>query len=593
MSKPKQIILNTILLVVVFLSFFLAQDPRLYFHIQQLGFTTDEFIRNEFLSYPRGITEYITLFLFQFCNYKFWGSLLFALLFLGIVHSLRNVLKSKNNESSILLVFVPVILMGINVVNLLYPLIFMVNLLLMLNLILVGKRMLNFKFNPVLSAVIVMLFLFPVYYLLGGSYFLAFIASCLMVTLFQSKRNKGAISIALILAGLLWPLVSAKYFFFITLEDAFFRIYPYVSDYELSGVDYFVVLSVPLVVLLHGLLDKFVSNRKTNPIITGIQYLFLIAILGVVLNVFDNQEEKDVVQVDYWATERAWDKIIDYSEGAPSDNRLINFNTNCALYQKGELLNRMFEFNQKWGVDGLFLTKYLVGESLIPTTRLYLEMGYINEAIHWANEAVSFHENSPLIIEQLIKAHLIAGNYKAADLYVEVLKKFPFQKKIAKAYEEMVTSKSLPQELLEKRNLMPFVDFKAELVPSVMNLQRLLADHPENKMVYEYLMAYYLLDGNIAYFIHDYQLGKRFNYTSLPKHFQEAIMLYILNRQENGLSYPKIKLDQQLVNNFQEYFQVIENLDGDMDVARLILEERFGDTYWYYFQFQRNLNEDN
>ncbi len=62
----------------------------------------------------------------------------------------------------------------------------------------------------------------------------------------------------------------------------------------------------------------------------------------------------------------------------------------------------------------------------------------INEAHRWAYENMIIKGLNPEGLKMLIKTELINGNYKTASKYISVLKKAPFYRSEAKAYESLL-----------------------------------------------------------------------------------------------------------------------------------------------------------
>ena len=62
-------VLSDLFLLVFFLFFLQLVKPDLIYHFQQLGFSSDANFFKQYINYPGGLAEYLSLFLFQF-NYK-------------------------------------------------------------------------------------------------------------------------------------------------------------------------------------------------------------------------------------------------------------------------------------------------------------------------------------------------------------------------------------------------------------------------------------------------------------------------------------------------------------------------------------------
>ena len=291
--------------------------------------------------------------------------------------------------------------------------------------------------------------------------------------------------------------------------------------------------------------------------------------------------------MDYYSYTGQWDELLELVKEHPSEDRLVQFHTNRALYHTGKLHEQMFDYPQTMGVDGLFLTRFLMPEILVPTTQLYIDMGYINEAIHWGNEAISQNENSPQILEQLIVANIIAMNYQSAQLYINNLKSNPLFRKKAIRYEHYMQGGNSPEidSLVKaKRKIMPSADFVVKRNSPQLDLINLL-NNKDNKMAYEYLQAYFLLKNDVASFVQYFPMGKKYQYPHLPVVFQEALALYTFELRRRGKELPKLKLDSDIIKKFNNYLSVIQSDNGDLQKAKSELERNFGNTYWFYVHY--------
>jgi hypothetical protein len=117
------------------------------------------------------------------------------------------------------------------------------------------------------------------------------------------------------------------------------------------------------------------------------------------------------------------------------------------------------------------------------------------------------------------------------------------------------------------------------------DLQNLLIDRPQNKMAYEYLMACYLLENDLASFVKYYSLGKKFNYNKVPKIFQEALILYYYELDRQGKPIGNFRYDKEVANQFNEYLSILSKNGGDKKLSLPELKNKFGNTYWFYVHY--------
>lgn len=572
-----------IILFIVLVYWFV--NPLFVYHFQQIGFFNDSYFLKSMLSLPGGLIEYSSVFLFQFTKYRFAGALLYAILTFLVVLFVKILLSSAKIKANIVVMYLPVLALSVLIGNYSFPVYYLLLAVVMVFLLVVYKafsKLLKHYYEQFIPAIIIMPFAF---YLLGGGVFLLFSVSLMFIEIFSSQRIKPISLFLIALLSVVVPLVSAHYVFFITVNDAFTYFGPSLSSYPFSFELLSFFAAVPLAILLQWIAIKIGRFIRIKPFYSYIQYS-IVAIVFVLLFVSNfDQNQRFKTEIDYLAHNGKWEEIIEKVEANPSNERLVNFHTNMALYYTGEMPEKLFHFPQQWGADGLFLVRHFMNEILIPSTRLYYDLGHINEAIHWANEAISQREHSPQIIEQLIVAHIVDGNYAAAKHYLNLLSKFIFNKSKAAEYQKMIDENSLSQSMLDVQKMIPVENFVVSRMSPNSDLYYLLVDHPNNRMAYEYLMSYYLLNNDLDSFARYFPLGFRFNYKHFPKVYQQALTYYMYQLNIEGKQVPNIKIDNEVLAEFSDYITTYSEFEQSLPHAKDLLK-KYKDTYWYYLHFE-------
>jgi hypothetical protein len=313
-----------------------------------------------------------------------------------------------------------------------------------------------------------------------------------MIYLLLIKRDFNISKLITLVAALLFiPFFAANFISFINIEDAYLRFSPYFSNYKPGILTYSLFFLLPLVLIIDGFISLIKSreavkeneSKKDGSYI--IQYLIAVAMLvcGIIFSI--NKEEKHKITIDKLAYDGKWEELLVKVKANPSDDRLIQFHTNRALFFTGSLPEKMFEYPQVWGLDGLFINRYFTNEVLLPTTQLFFELGLINEAIQYGNESISQNDYSPLVIEQLILSNIVSDKYKSAQIYINQLKGFRFFKKKALEYEKYINGGGVPgidSLVMQKREIMPVTDFIVNRHEPQSDLINMLSDNLNNKM---------------------------------------------------------------------------------------------------------------
>jgi hypothetical protein len=594
MIKKIHLIAAPLFYLAFFLYSLLVVNPVLIFHHQQLGFSFTNRFLQEFIQYPGGIAEYLSLFLFQFASGPFAGALLYTLLAFLLMTLTYTLVPRGFKKYGVILSFIPAVIVAGLMASYSFHLVFFISVVLILAFLnildlLIKKQL---RFAPFL--ILVLLLMAIAYYTTGGFYFMIFSLSVFLCLAGEKSVKTRTTAIVVLILCVLMPLISSKVLFYITTKDALLKTIPYYYSYKPGGFFYSLFFYIPLFLFVTRLLFTFPTIKvklsgfvEEKSSLTVLQYA-TVFIAGILLCFFVfPATQKHKIQVDYYSYTGQWDKLLALVAANPSEDRLIQFHTNRALYHTGKLHEKMFDYPQTMGVDGLFLTRFLMPEILVPTTQLYIDMGYINEALHWGNEAISQNENSPQILEQLILANIIAMNYQPAQLYINNLKSNPIFRKKAIHYEQYIQGGNSPEIdslVRTKRRIMPSADFVVKRSSPQLDLINLL-NNKDNKMAYEYLQAYFLLKNDLASFVQYFPMGKKYQYPHVPVVFQEALVLYAFELRRRGKDLPKLKLDSDIIKKFNNYMSVIQFYNGDLQKAKSELERNFGNTYWFYVHY--------
>ncbi len=587
-------VLSDFFLLIFFLFFWLLVKPDLIYHFQQLGFSSDANFFKQYINYPGGLAEYFSLFLFQF-NYKpLAGALVFTFLLSLISFLAEEIFKDSRKGISFLLKFIPIVFLAVLFTDYSFHPIYSVQIfslfLFFYLIVLIFNAKIRLAFKLMLSGILLM----AAYYISGGLTFFI-LAVSLIIYLFLIKRDFNISKVIILLVALLFiPFIAANFISFINIEDAYLKFSPYFSNYKPGIITYSLFFLLPFVLIIDGLLSlinrnkpqKEIDSKKCGSFI--IQYLIAVVMLicGIIFSV--NKDEKHKITIDKLAHDGKWEEILEKVKAKPSDDRLIQFHTNRALFFTGSLPEKMFDYHQIWGLDGLFINRYFTNEVLLPTTELFFELGLINEAIQYGNESISQNDNSPLIIEQLIISNIVSDKYSSAQIYINQLKGFRFFKKKALEYEKYIKGGEVPQIdslVISKREIMPVTDFIVKRHEPQSDLINMLRDNLNNKMAYEYLMAAFLLDNDLASFVKYYSVGKKFNYKTIPTIYQQALISYNYEMMRLDKPMKQINVSKEVLDSFNEYMSIFAEFEGDKEAAQNKLKENFSNTYWYYLHY--------
>ncbi len=273
-----------------------------------------------------------------------------------------------------------------------------------------------------------------------------------------------------------------------------------------------------------------------------------------------------------------WDAALHHTERYLSNshqpNPLIFYFRNLALYNKGKLLDHLFDCQPVVGVNALYFPWQ--GRTRETEFGHYLleELGCVNDAQHWEFEAmVVWGETAPRLIN-LARYNIVNGRKAIARKFIARLRQSLFYRAEADRLEACVESGKMPGihafSTSEPRKA-NFINVE-NIGP---NLQYVIEHDPRNRMAYDYLMCDLLLSNNLSRFVANLPLCKRFHPEGMPRIFDEALLVYQLGGNDTKGMQPT----DETRSRFQQYAQLAQT--GNMAA----LQAEFGNTYWFYLNY--------
>jgi hypothetical protein len=289
-----------------------------------------------------------------------------------------------------------------------------------------------------------------------------------------------------------------------------------------------------------------------------------------------------------------WDALLERAKENRGEDIRVQFMTNFALYKKGVLLEEMFKYPQPWGTRGLVFNYTGPGDLEHASPRalyncdLYYEMGLINAAYRHAYNYRVGTGRTYEALEYMAKCHMVNENYALAAKYLDMLERTTFHRGFGRRYRAMIGDPvAMEREFGDLRKRVPGVDIRSiRFAPTTVPLLGLLDTRSDNRMAFDYLMAWLLLDKNkesMATIAKNIQRFKDVGYASIPTHCQESLLT--LERQQGapvdlqGFSY-----DQATRAREEKFFRDLLLHWGREDTPHRLLP-RYGETYMFYYSF--------
>lgn len=360
-----------------------------------------------------------------------------------------------------------------------------------------------------------------------------------------------------------WVLLSVLYFVAIVWLCGLFLQYPYYKLF--GGINYFrypgiIPVMQWVVAALFALLPlaaSYLPRLEGKEAVRAEVALLTIIVLATVplLRQSFDRATYELIDYDYLVRTHQWQRIIEKAEKHQASSPMSVSCVNLALAMQGQLCDRLFEFYQN-GAEGLFPTFTRDMTSPLPTAEAFYQLGMVNDAERYAfeaQEAIPNYRKSGRLTRRIAQCEIINGNYDVAAKYLRMLESSLFYRQWAKSQERFLYNsaavKADPEygrlrDIRIKRHDYLFSDQEMDQM-----LGLLLIDNKkyDNRMAYEYLIAYELLQRDLGRFMRYYPLGRFVQFDHIPYAIQQVLIGSWLQRH-NTLQGMPYSVDRQNVD---------------------------------------------
>jgi hypothetical protein len=566
---------------------FYAVFYRHHLHYQeeiQLFLATGAFF-TEMMGYPGGLADYISCFFTQFFIESFVGAggivLLLILLQRLVWHVAGRFSKSTDYY---LLSFLPSLACACCLLDENFLLTALTALILSLS-----AFALSLSVRSRLIRRVYALLMIPIIYWLAGCACLVFGGMCLMAEWQENISGKRKLTFFLIFAGMAGLLpVIAKYglrlqypLIRLALAGNFYR-YPGIFPGWLPVIFSFVLFFPFLIKILPQ-----TNSRKKRLFILSVQGLLLAGCTGGGGYGYADWEKEEIMAYDYFARKKRWNSIIRMADKKSPDAPLSVATLNLALAQKDCLSNDLFDYFQN-GPEGLlpsFRKEFIAG---VMTGEIYYHLGLINTSQRFAfeaMEAIPGYRKSVRCIRRLAETNLVNGQYEVARKYLHLLKQTLFYRKWAENTSAYLDDEALINahpEWGKLRRFRPQEDFLFSEQEKDMMLGLLYFQNHDNRMAYDYLLAYTLLNKDLSHFSNYYLINKgKGNDAEAPRCYQEAFAFI----WHQGGSRPETR-PKGLNDDTVHFLNAFIHAYRSSPEPKKTLSPQFGKTLWYYLLFK-------
>ena len=554
-----------------------------YIEQSQLFLFSEAYIRNKLLL-PGGFSMLVAEFLVQFFIRPYVGALVTAALLTGVGVCTAGIVKRIAPVSGLFILYVlPILALLFMHFDFNYRVQGTVCYLMMMALLCGYMRIRNDLFRLVAGCVLV-----PVLFWLAGSITVLFAG---MVCLFEGLRKTPKWYISLIgVAEVLLLGVGTVYF---SLMGEYRWVFGpdlyYHYTLHPKEIIYYSWICLPLVFLI----AFFVRNKNSlsgKKLFAGISCIAQLAMIAAVLwwgmPKYSDAKTLKLKKLDYFARTEQWDKTIEECQGKLT-NFLYMCHLNMALANKGELSDKMFNFDQR-GPQGL-LVQWNKSENIsCMLSDIYFTMGATASSQEMAFEGYvsAMEDGNPRMLKRLVQTNLIYGTYPVAEKYISILEKTYAYRDWAQSQRKYLYNDEVVESdpiLGTRRRMLPDRNSLAMIKGLAGDLALFLEKGPANSAALQYLGAMYLLAKDLEGFkaLVEKYYGTEF-LPVLPVHFQEAVI--VMSEKEPDY-WKRFNVSETIVARFTDYKkQVLANRNNSAIAG--LLNRSYGNTYWFYFMFK-------
>ena len=540
---------------------------------------------------PGGLADYISEFLVQFYYMPVLGGTIIALLLMSIQAISWGLMKQYGMKAvfpGYLLSFVPSIVLWCAMGD--------QNLLLSFVVALSGALLMGWIHNRFHNRLVKVVFELVstalVYWFLGP---VVFLYAALMIgdTLMKGKQNGHILSslgysACLLILTVAWILLTTQ-----SLQYPLYRIFSGLNYYRYPGTVSPLPLGVMIwtvVVVFFGMVPDghaWIKKLQQSKVVMVLAYVLVIVASWFGIKASFDAMTYDLIDYDFLVRTEQWDKIIEKAEKKPATTPLSVSCVNLALSQKGMLADRLFEFYQNGG-EGLFPTFTRDMISPVSTAEIFFRLGMVNDAERYmfeAQEAIPNHRKSARLTRRIIECEIINGNYQVAAKLLRRLQKTLFYSDWANQTMALLGNEKAINQHPIYGKLRKYREKKQDFLFSDREMDQMLGllflNDNHNRMAYEYLMCYELLQRDLEKFVQYYPLGRFVGYDHIPRSFQEILIGNWMKTHSDPRTIP-YSVDAQNVNNTLNFIQLYMQNPKNPQLG----QQPYVSNAWHYVMVQ-------
>ena len=458
--RIRELLFTLLFGVAVLLFFGLAYPHHLHYQEQYQLFLFDSTYVWEIVKQPGGVADLLGRFCTQFFLFAWVGAAIIALLLSAVqlltLRLINSQLSTLNSQLFYGLSFVPSFLLWLFLLD----------------------------ENALLSGVWAVL--------------LTLLVACLIVKLTSGWLRRILLIIAIpILYILVGPVCFPIPIDSLWLGVHYYR-YPTTFPWLLWAAAFSAFVIVGLVLMIR---HRLKHSSHLSPLTSYLSFALVAVVMGVLIWKNVNIKAEKVMKYDFMACHQQWNRIIETVNKEKPNNQIGVTVQNLALAMRGMLLEHMFDYNQN-SIHGLLPDVKEDATSPMPTAEAFYQLGMINVAqrtVFEAQEAILDFQKSGRCYKRLAQTNLINGQYEVARKYLTALQKTLFYRDWANETLLLLDNENAIASHPEYGRLRQWAyneDFYFSDHVTAEMLESLYFRNTDNRMAYQYLLAYCVLTGD-------------------------------------------------------------------------------------------------
>jgi len=545
------------------------------------------------ITHPGGLIEFLAGFLSQFFYINLGGAFVITAVAWGLsIASLRLIALAGGKSSYRMLGYIPALLfiMSYNYYD---------------HALLLGLALLTALFFSVfyiksrlksVSARILWFFiLFVVLYFIAGGACLFFAVLAVISECFFRREYTAAVLLFAIAA--IAPYIAGTLIFDLHSSAIFLSLTPFYfgwanMDSALILQSMFIYVPGLIIVIVLFSSKKAASSSQGKRLVKILPYTVLLVLFIIANLITFNKNKKTLYKLIYFSHINKWEQVLNQAKKLPPDtyNLYSNYQINRALYHSGRLGEDMFSFPQH--MDALALIPFETERFLMRDAAVIdasLELGSLNIAEYLSLEVMEVGGNSPFFLWDLALINVVKKQTDTARVFLNALcKDLILRKKAKRLLSRLDKDPDLEddRQVQYLRHVMLEKDVANIDVESL--LLKLLEKNRYNRMAFEYLMAYYLMERRVDKVAENFARLDELGYKEIPRNYEEAILLHSLDTGGTIKLFGK-KLRPETLEKFQAFSEIMSSsAEISRQAASRELMQKFGSTYFFYYSFDRS-----